>query len=814
MARRLLTIKSLCNSACTVFFAALPTRKLFRYTKSAKPLSTLPSARMGFKVSDLPKGPPHAIAKALGAQAAERIFDLDDHNEYVRWDAMALLLELPPEILAVHMRRLVPMLEDKSSNVRASTVQALAMLLPEDLCVIGPDIARRTEHTRPDVRIAAIHALEQLPPDVLCEYAGALVALLADRDHLVIEQATKTLRSLPYATILQHKEAVLETLGPANDGVWRAASGVSVLELCDASARKAALALLGMVPGDHLARECANEIVSRLEDAPIALRRLAWEYFGRDVLLVAIDACDRYPPWLLPPTRIVRLLSLSDELMAAEYEVAFERAASIGHWILVQTLCDALAPPDQTEPRPGSPSASPVRSPSPASFLRAPPSRRRALSPPLTQDWHRPRESTPLAPVPPAGRAPPATPELAALRSKWRRTLEEQAAKEREACLNTPGTSLVVLCTRAAVPTHRESDGAPVEGYDGLTPLEVADLIKAHVTKLSERCPRRILVFNPLRDLPGLNGGHVLPLEGKRAAAPAGRGDGDDGSLLAASLRSLGDGATDGPPTRAAASSAEEVLEQEEEAARHGVCLVVWRQMLARAYKTGGCVLRLELDEAGLSPNQEAESGMAEDKEVRWGRRRHPMQRPVGARMRSRSGGLRARLTPPWHPAHGARVVQAGAGRADRVEPAHGVREPRAQPHPGGGWARAAGGDLPGCEPCDQAAAGGQGGRAGAGEAAQSHSISRAAPERACTLHRACASLRSCLPLPPRTPPHPAPTHACRSTERALLQVIAAKEKAAEREISNLKEELEALRAAGFGGAAATPPRRPRASRG
>ena len=77
-----------------------------------------------------------------------------------------------------------------------------------------------------------------------------------------LQQATKTLRSLPYATILQHKEAVLETLGPANDGVWRAASGVSVLELCDASARKAALALLGMVPGDHPARECANEIVS------------------------------------------------------------------------------------------------------------------------------------------------------------------------------------------------------------------------------------------------------------------------------------------------------------------------------------------------------------------------------------------------------------------------------------------------------------------------------------------------------------------------------------------------------------------------
>ena len=94
-----------------------------------------------------------------------------------------------------------------------------------------------------------------------------------------------------------------------------------------------------------------------------------------------------------------------------------------------------------------------------------------------------------------------------------------------------------------------------VESHTGLTPLDCSDLVKASIESLGP-----FKVFNPNRDNAALAGG------------------------------------------------------DEEKA--NGIWLRMWRRMLVRALETGGCVLRLDVEAAGLSDMQEAETDMAADKRV------------------------------------------------------------------------------------------------------------------------------------------------------------------------------------------------------
>ena len=90
---------------------------------------------------------------------------------------------------------------------------------------------------------------------------------------------------------------------------------------------------------------------------------------------------------------------------------------------------------------------------------------------------------------------------------------------------------------------------------EGITPLSCSDLVKGYLESFGT-----LKVFNPNRDNAALQGGN---------------------------------------PEKA-----------------NGVWLRQWRRMLVRALETGGCVLRLDLEEAGLSDMQLAETDMAADKGV------------------------------------------------------------------------------------------------------------------------------------------------------------------------------------------------------
>jgi hypothetical protein len=145
-------------------------------------------------------------------------------------------------------------------------------------------------------------------------------------------------------------------------------------------------------------------------------------------------------------------------------------------------------------------------------------------------------------------------PENDAHKVELRRLLDEHASAERLAMLENPNITLFVLSTRYNLPRLSESSSLSFF-YDGLTPLECSDLVKKHL----EGFPG-VKVFNPNRDNAALQSG--------------------------------------------------------DEEIANGLWLRVWRQMLVRAQETGGCVLRLDFEEAGLSDMQIAESDMAADKRV------------------------------------------------------------------------------------------------------------------------------------------------------------------------------------------------------
>ena len=121
--------------------------------------------------------------------------------------------------------------------------------------------------------------------------------------------------------------------------------------------------------------------------------------------------------------------------------------------------------------------------------------------------------------------------------------------------METDARVVVVLSTRYDAPLESE-DGTAL-AYDGLRPLAVSDLVKAHVERMGQQ---RYKCFNPNRDNAAIQGG--------------------------------------------------------DSAKANGIWLKTWREALVRAQQTRGCVLLLDLEEAGLSAMQEAETDMAADKEV------------------------------------------------------------------------------------------------------------------------------------------------------------------------------------------------------
>ena len=146
--------------------------------------------------------------------------------------------------------------------------------------------------------------------------------------------------------------------------------------------------------------------------------------------------------------------------------------------------------------------------------------------------------------------------------------VEKHAGEERRELLDATDRVVVVLSTRYGMPTQA-ADGSPLTSLKNLsknlarniqtamTPLEVSDLVKSHIETLSGR---KVKCFNPNRDNAALQGG-------------------DTGKA-------------------------------------NGIWLRTWREMLVQAQRTGGCVLRLDLTEAGLSDMQVAETDMAADKGV------------------------------------------------------------------------------------------------------------------------------------------------------------------------------------------------------
>lgn len=133
--------------------------------------------------------------------------------------------------------------------------------------------------------------------------------------------------------------------------------------------------------------------------------------------------------------------------------------------------------------------------------------------------------------------------------------LEEHAAEERRMMLEDAGTIIIVLSTRYSAPKAATVEES-LEELHGMSPLRCSDLVKDYI----EANGPNIRVFNPNRDNAALQ-----------------RGD----------------------PEKA-----------------NGIWLRTWRTMLIRALDTGGCVLRLDLEEAGMSDMQEAETDMAADKGV------------------------------------------------------------------------------------------------------------------------------------------------------------------------------------------------------
>ena len=135
------------------------------------------------------------------------------------------------------------------------------------------------------------------------------------------------------------------------------------------------------------------------------------------------------------------------------------------------------------------------------------------------------------------------------------RRIEKHAESERQLIMDAPGLVVVVLSTRYSLPLER-ANGERLS-YSGLTPLAVSDLVKAHVEAL---CEMKVKCFNPNRDNAAIQGG--------------------------------------------------------DEAKANGIWLKTWRQALVRAKQTGGCMIRLDVEEVGLSAMQEAETDMAMDKGV------------------------------------------------------------------------------------------------------------------------------------------------------------------------------------------------------
>lgn len=137
-----------------------------------------------------------------------------------------------------------------------------------------------------------------------------------------------------------------------------------------------------------------------------------------------------------------------------------------------------------------------------------------------------------------------------------RKQLEHHASEQRRLIMEASNTTVVVLSTRFDLPQKRV-DGTPVEQDGLLTPLYVSDLVKAHTEAIGKG---RIKCFNPNRDNVAMEGG-----------------DTDKAN---------------------------------------GIWLLTWRKALMRAKETGGCVLRLDYEDAGLSSMQQAETDMAADQGV------------------------------------------------------------------------------------------------------------------------------------------------------------------------------------------------------
>ena len=119
-------------------------------------------------------------------------------------------------------------------------------------------------------------------------------------------------------------------------------------------------------------------------------------------------------------------------------------------------------------------------------------------------------------------------------------------------CIVEAAETIVVVLS-----SRYDNPSSKDDEHTGLTPLAVSDLVKEHI---EARSGGRIKVFNPNRDNVAIQGG--------------------------------------------------------DQAKANGVWLRMWRQALVRSKETGGCMLRLDLTEAGLSAMQEAETDMALDKGV------------------------------------------------------------------------------------------------------------------------------------------------------------------------------------------------------
>lgn len=128
---------------------------------------------------------------------------------------------------------------------------------------------------------------------------------------------------------------------------------------------------------------------------------------------------------------------------------------------------------------------------------------------------------------------------------------EEHTIEERQLIVEAAEATISVISSRSDVP-RAAADGTPLS-YDGLTPLAVSDVVKSHIEWLSSGVVR---CFNPNRD---------SVVTDPRGGAAAASGD----------------------------------------------ALKRWIEELERARKTGGCVLRIDLEEAGMSSLQEAETHLA-----------------------------------------------------------------------------------------------------------------------------------------------------------------------------------------------------------